>query len=456
MQSFISSIKRHLFVFITTIILIIIADLALYAAILYGFVMPKYNQIAPNTVLSQTAAALTSTGSTYTLSDSQKEILSDNNVWCMLIDTDGNVIWDFELPEAVPHTYSLQDIAIMSRGYLHDYPVFVWKYGEDLLVAGYPKISYVKITTNYFPYDVVNIMPIMAVTILLLDTVILFIAYYFSKRNITKNISPIVDAITRLSVGKQTTLKTKGDLAQISDTLNEAAAILEKNDKARANWISGVSHDIRTPLSMILGYADRIAENPLANENIQEQAAIIRNQSIKIKGLIQDFNLVSKLEYDAQPFTIKPMFPAKLLRNVVAEYLNNGLDKKYSIEIDITEASSTLTFNGDAGLLKRAIENLIQNCINHNPQGCNIILHLDALNCDWSITVSDNGKGVTKSRLINIQSQQHYFDSSNETDDLQHGLGLLIVRQVTVAHNGNMKIESDVDSGFSVTLTFPK
>ena len=406
MQSFISSIKRHLFVFIATIVLIIIVDLALYAAMLYGFVLPKYNQIAPNTVLSQTAAALASTGHTYTLSDNQKEVLSENNIWCMLIDTDGNVMWDFELPEEISRTYSLQDIAIMSRGYLQDYPVFVWKYGEDLLVAGYPKISYVKITTNYLPYDVVNIMPIMAVAILLLDTVILFIAYYFSKRNITKNISPIVDAITRLSLGKQTTLKTKGDLAQISDTLNKTAAILEKNDKARANWINGVSHDIRTPLSMILGYADRIAENPLANDDIQEQAAIIRSQSIKIKGLIQDFNLVSKLEYDVHPIVIKLMLPAKLLRNIVAEYLNSGLDKKYSIEIDITEAGNALAISGDAGLLKRAIENLIQNCINHNPQGCNIILHLDVLNCDWSITVSDNGKGVTKSRLTNIQSQQ--------------------------------------------------
>lgn len=455
MQSFLKHIKRYLFVFITTILVIAVVDFLLFAFLLHSTIMPRLSQAAPETVLEEITDTLVLSDGAYSLPDSQKEMLSKNNIWCILLDLDGNAIWEFDLPDEIPHEYSLQDIALMSRGYLQDYPVFIWKHGENLLIAGYPKMSYTKILPNYLQYNTVQKLPFFTISVLGLNILILFFAYYISKRSITKNISPIVDAITQLSYGEQASLSTKGDLAEISESLNRTAAILEKNDKARANWISGVSHDIRTPLSMVLGYADRIAENPAAGNEVQTQAIIIRNQSMKIKELIQDLNLVSKLEYDAQPLTLKPIVPAKLIRSLVVEYLNNGLDEKYTIETDITETGGALTANMDTGLLKRAIENLLQNCIRHNPQGCAIQIRLDSRSEKWSIAVKDNGEGVSQTALANLMNKQHYLDKTDEQTDLRHGLGLLIVRQITSAHNGIMEIESEADKGFSVTLTFP-
>ena len=455
MQSFIKHTKKHLFLFIGTMLLIFIINICLCALMLHGVTTPSYWNVTPSEMVAQTAERLVFSGGAYSLSDTQKQLLSENDIWCMLIDIKGDVVWSFDLPDEIPLKYSLQDVALMSRGYLQDYPIFVWEHGENLLVAGYPKLSYTKILANYFPYDSVRILPIFIFALLFLDLFMLFVAYYLSKRSITKNITPIVNAISRLSYDKQTPLKTKGDLAAISDSLTKTATILEKNDKARANWISGVSHDIRTPLSMVLGYADRIAKNPDANDEIQNQAVIIRNQSMKMKRLIQDFNLVSKLEYDVQPISSQPFIPAKLLRGIVAEYLNNDLNEKYSIELDIVAPGSTLTVNGDIDLLKRAIENIIQNSINHNPQGCIIRVLLDTKNDGWSITITDNGKGVSRSELSDIQNKQHYLEASSDREDLRHGLGLLIVRQVTTAHNGAMKIESGEGEGFSVLLSFP-
>ena len=84
--------------------------------------------------------------------------------------------------------------------------------------------------------------------------------------------------------------------------MNKASSILNRQNEARANWISGVSHDIRTPLSMIMGYAGRIAENETASKTIQEQAEIVRKQSVKIKELVQDLNLVSQDVYKRQVY----------------------------------------------------------------------------------------------------------------------------------------------------------
>ena len=454
MQSFIKHTKKHLILFVVTMLLIFIVNICLCALMLHGVTTPDYWNATPSEIVAQTADSLVFSEGSYSLSDTQKELLLENDIWCMLIDINGDVVWNFELPDEIPLKYSLQDVALMSRGYLQDYPAFVWEHGENLLVAGYPKLSYIKMLTNYFPYDSVRVLPIFALVLLFLDLFMLFVAYYFSKRNISKNIAPLVNAISRLSYDKQPPPKTKGDLAAISESLTKTATLLEKNDNARANWISGVSHDIRTPLSMVLGYADRIAKNPAANDEIQNQATIIRNQSMKMKRLIQDFNLVSKLEYDVHPINSQPFIPAKLLREIVAEYLNNGLNEKYSIELDIAEAGSTLTVNGDKDLLKRAIENIIQNSINHNPQGCIIRVLLGTQNDEWSVTVADNGKGVSHSELSDMQDKQHYLEVSADREDLRHGLGLLIVQQVTTAHNGTMKIESETGKGFSVSLSF--
>ena len=115
-----------------------------------------------------------------------------------------------------------------------------------------------------------------------LDLLCLFSAYYFSKRRIIHNTEPIVSAVKTLADGKPVSLHISGELSEIASSVNKASSILNRQNEARANWISGVSHDIRTPLSMIMGYADRIAESKAASKSIREQAEIVRKQSVKI------------------------------------------------------------------------------------------------------------------------------------------------------------------------------
>lgn len=79
----------------------------------------------------------------------------------------------------------------------------------------------------------------------------------------------------KLSDGKAISLHVDGELAEIAESVNKASNILSKQNEARANWISGVSHDIRTPLSMIMGYAERIAQSKEASASIKEQAEIV-------------------------------------------------------------------------------------------------------------------------------------------------------------------------------------
>lgn len=261
-------------------------------------------------------------------------------------------------------------------------------------------------------------------------------------------------SIKTLSSGKPVDLSIQGELSEIADSVNQASQVISKQNQARANWISGVSHDIRTPLSMIMGYAQRIASDGTVSGDVQQEAKIIQQQSAKIKDLVQDLNLVSQLEYEMQPLHKEPVRLSKLLRSYAADLLNAGIDQEYSIETEIVPDAETAVIECDARLISRAIGNLVQNSIRHNPQGCTISLRLDCLDTAVLLTVADNGIGLSAEKLRELEEKPHYMETTDERLDLRHGLGLLLVRQIVEAHHGTMEIDSVPQNGCQTVLTF--
>ncbi|HRX58588.1 MAG TPA: HAMP domain-containing sensor histidine kinase, partial [Eubacteriales bacterium] len=368
---------------------------------------------------------------------------------------EGQCAWSVDKPVNLPDIYSIQDVAVFSKGYLADYPVFIWNAGDGLLVLGYPKDSYTKLTSNYFSIHAIQTLPLYFSGMLAVDLLLLFLAYYFSKRKIIRNTEPIVASIEALSSGKPVSLSGCGELSDVAESVKKASRIISRQNEARANWISGVSHDIRTPLSMIMGYAGRIAESSAAGSSVKEQANIIRNQSIKIKELVQDMNLVSQLEYEMQPLHKAPARLSKLLRSYVADLINAGVPEIYSIGIEITPIAETTVMNCDSRLISRAVSNLVQNSMKHNPQGCHIGLSLDRFDTSLILVIADDGIGISAEKLQELDRKPHYMEGTDETLDVRHGLGLLIVRQVTEAHGGTMQISNATDHGFTTILNFP-
>jgi len=204
---------------------------------------------------------------------------------------------------------------------------------------------------------------------------------------------------------------------------------------------------------MILGYADRIAHSNEATGQIREQADIICKQSVKIKGLIEDLNLASQLEYDMQPLNKETFSVSKLLRKISADFINNGLPDRYTLNLEM-DTTRQYMMNGDRGLIKRAIENLLHNSVNHNPDGCNINVVLSQKGDKISIVVADDGLGVSQDKLNNILNTPHYMNSKKNTKGLQHGMGLHLVRKIVLSHEGEINISSENGKGFYVELLF--
>ena len=451
MKSFGRYISKHLVSFAVFLLILVLINVILFGVTFYHTVSDDYGESSPRTMLEMTSAAATTEG----LTDDAIQKLRQYNIWAIYLTPNGECFWTLDVPKALPQKYSIQDVALFSKGYLDDYPVFIWNTDEGLLVLGYPKDSYMKLTSNYYSIEAIQKLPFYIIGMLGLDALCLFGAYYFSKRRIIQNTAPIVDAIETLADGKPASLHIDGELSEIAGSVNKASLIISRQNEARANWISGVSHDIRTPLSMIMGYAGQIARNEATNDTVREQAEIVRKQSVKIKELVQDLNLVSQLEYEMQPLNKEVVRLSKLLRSYTADLLNSGISDVYNIIVEVASDAENTVLECDARLITRAINNLVQNSMQHNPNGCEICLSLAVSERQLILAVTDNGTGLSEKTLNELKEKPHYMESTDERLDLRHGLGLLIVQQVAAAHNSSFELTTTHPQGCKATLTFP-
>ena len=453
-------IRRFVGILLLSTILVIVLNIIILAVI-------STSQTAngrPWTTAKKTAEALQETETGYILSGDISDQLNRENAWAIYIDNDTlEVKWHTEnLPDTVPLQYTISDIASLTRGYIDGYPTYTGESENGLVVVGYPKDRYWKHMYPSWDYNFIKNAPYTVLIVIGVNIFLIFLIYIIANSKLLKSVKPITNGIQALPSGEPVYVREKGLLSNLAAKINQTSDILQKQKRnlqrketARANWISGVSHDIRTPLSMVMGYAGQIEDNESLPESERKKARIIRQQSTKMKNLINDLNLASKLEYNMQPINPKPVNLVAIARQSVVDFLNLGIGEKYPIEWNTDETLTACVINGDKELLRRAIGNLITNSQTHNPDGCTISVYVKKSNTEYKIIVKDNGIGVTDEKLEKLRTTPHYMMSDDGTTEPRHGLGLLIVGQIVSAHKGTVSFDHRKQRGFAVTLAFP-
>lgn len=464
---------KQLFAFLLLAFLVIIVDFFLYALIAISESNRNFSSGTPRTTMRIVDENLTFQEGVYHLSDDGILALEQQSAWAALIDSDGKVVWEQNAPSDIPRSYSLNSIALaVHYANIADYPAFFWDRSDGLLVIGFPRGSYWHAGLSY-PESTMRSLPLYILFIFAVDLAIFFVAYLISRRRTQKAVSPIVHALDDLSQGRPSTLNLKGDLQRIGQKITDTSAVIESKDTARTNWIRGVSHDIRTPLSMILGYADNLAENPDSPQDIRTQAAVIRTQGLKIKELVTDLNTASQLDFDMQPLSLERVHLARLLRSIAAAHINDNSKQNHPLEISIDPASDDLIVLGDERLLTRAIENVLTNAYLHNPEGCSITLKLtqtkqsEGSHTPYALVqITDQGTGISKDdlraltmKLCQARMQSESFSRSvapsTTNDAAEHGLGLILVDRIARVHGGFLEVSKSNQEGFSVEIALP-
>lgn len=397
---------------------------------------------------------ITESGGRFNADEQAEEMLNSAGAWAMILDENGRTVWEMNMPEELPRRYSTTDVAMFSRWYLDGYPVNIWSRQDSLLVVGFPRGE---ITNYYISVRAWYVRPIAFGFFAAVCMNALLVLYLFIRnaRQVKKAMEPILNGIRCLSAGKPVHLEETGELAEINAGLNKAGDYLLKKDNTRAEWIRGISHDIRTPLSMILGYASEIEETSSLPEDVRRQAGIIRRQSEKLKNLVADLNLTTKLEYSMQPVQKQTLDAVELARQAVSEVLNDGLPDKYELELSEADPGKAVSITGDQALLSRMLCNLIRNCAVHNPGGCRIQVSVGSRDTACIFSVADNGYGISEPRLTALNSDKDIGSTQKQAGETEHGLGLKIARQIVKVHQGKIRFSDTVPHGLTVEIIVP-
>lgn len=441
--------------YISSAVAVAMTILLINFVLLVSFLVNSGNLLHNKISVSELSDKLTKKEGTYTLPDNIQQTLMSQNQWAMLIDEEGDVKWSFQLPADVPLNYSLSEVASFTRWYLNDYPVYVWQHADGLVVLGYPKNSIWK-HDMIFPQSMLQNYSLWFSIFLIANTMAaILLAFLFAFR-LFHSLKRLTKGIKDLTTKQFVSLPTNGILGDLADGINKASLklitqeeALNKRDTARTTWIAGISHDIRTPLSIAMGYASQLEADLTLSKESMEQATTIRKQCEKIKTLVNDLNLASKLEYEMQPLRMESILLAPLVRSVAVDFLNNLVPKQYHLEVLISDYSQNISIEGDVELLKRAVSNLIINSMTHNPSGCDIQISLNSDSNNSTLCISDNGKGFTKEMLYTLNHEKASVELNT------HGIGLIIVRQVIKSHNGTTQFVNQEGRGCCTILCLP-
>ena len=395
--------------------------------------------------------ALTQTEAGWTLPEDSMQDLRKNYAWSMLLDPQGQVVWSDRLPPALNHRYSPAQVAAFSRWYLADYPVYAYQKGDFLLVLANPQGSRWKYPVEMDFHTLNSLLqqfPIWVMCNLLLAILLILL----SSIRFFRSIRRIAGGISDLAKEQPVSLPEKGlfkslchDLNLTSVNLRRQQELLNRRDRMRTEWIAGVSHDVRTPLTIILGTAAQMETDSENTPACTKKAQTIRIQGERLRRLIEDLNLASKLTYDAQPLRKKMVLLPVLMRQIVTDFLNQ--QETLTLSLTISHDCEGIPICIDEALIERAVRNLIGNSMMHTPPDTEIFVNLQNKGTYFSLSICDTGSGYPTSVLESLSRPL-----ANELPS--HGLGLPIVRQIAELHGGTT-IFFNSAQGACCILTLP-
>lgn len=300
------------------------------------------------------------------------------------------------------------------------------------------------------------------------------LVYFLSKRltNPIVEINNVAKGIANLNFNKKVDIKSNDELGRLGNSINDISDELsitikelkiansklkediereKRLEKMRRKFVSNVSHELKTPISMIKAYADglkfSIAKNP---EDMEYYTDVIIDESNKMNKLIKD--LLHLSSYQSGSFTIqKENFDLKnLLENIIEKYKRNIEDKKIDLQVNTPEECNVYA---DKIRIEQVITNFMNNALNHVYNSGQIIVNLTDNDENIHIDFYNSGDKIDESDIENIWDS--FYKSQNNTSNTGTGLGLAIVKAIVNLHSGDYGVENK-ENGVNFWIELPK
>lgn len=270
---------------------------------------------------------------------------------------------------------------------------------------------------------------------------------------ISRPITRITKSAKQLATGDYGTQFTGGtyrEVTELADTLNYASRELSKVEHLRQEFIANVSHDLRTPLTMITGYAEVMRDLP--GENTPENVQIIIDEARRLTDLVNDLLNLSRLQSGAQTPEPEPLNLTKMIRGIMGRYAKLVLHDGYAITL---EADGDAMVMADRLRMTQVLYNFINNAINYAGADRAVLVRQTIENGTVKVEVIDHGEGIPAESLPYVWDRYYKVDKNHRRSTVGAGLGLSIVKGVLEAHGAEYGVASTVGRGSDFWFRLP-
>lgn len=381
--------------------------------------------------------------------------LKSTSKWFKVLDKNLNVILESDNAPAKKN-YTEKEIIYM-RGYYNN-GLFIEKY-QYINNDGIKRTAIIKsreLYTNSF-FKKMNILTKIDFVVFGIAYIILVVIFVFVLRSkFYEPLEKLNKAMELLTEGKRkkpVDYSGPREFVDICDRFNIMVSKLEDsenqrkklmNDKER--MMADISHDLKTPITSIQGYAKALSDGIIADEDKDKYIKIIYEKSKKLTELINIFHEYSKLEHPDFNLIFEKVDLSEYLRAYIALKYEDIVESGFNIEVDIPEEEMEIKI--DKVQLQRVFDNILGNSIKHNEKGTNIYVSLKEKNDIYEIIIADDGKGISKDIANNIFEAFTVGDESRNSKQ-GSGLGLAIAKTIVDLHEGTIELEPEPLKKFS-------
>jgi two-component system, OmpR family, sensor histidine kinase BaeS len=304
--------------------------------------------------------------------------------------------------------------------------------------------------------DLGRTIPIVIGVILLIATPLALVL----SRSVTRPLRRIADATAAIPVGRATTLPLEGpaEVRELTGTFNAMAGELEATRRRESELLANLRHDLRTPLTVIAGFATALRDGTAKGKNAEAAAKAIEEEAARLERMVSEVGAIERIRSGEEQIRPEMLDAAEVLAETATRFGARATAAGLDLAV-VTAPGATLTMAADRLALDRMLGNLVENALTATPSGGHVVIQagpaklansIDAIHFD----VIDDGPGFpagTPDRAF-----ERFWRGDPARAGMGSGLGLAIVRELAVAHGGIAHAENQSPHGARVGFTLPR
>lgn len=390
------------------------------------------------------------------ISTAAQKAAENFNVRVLLYSRDRQLMLDTSAASEVPLLFPTRRLA-GSLSLARDENKVAWLYvteklsdGTFLVVAApRPRFSIVNLFTDDF-------LPLIIQSGLIALALSLAAAFFFA-RWIADPLQKVILAARAMPSAEIKPVESQGphEVRELTQAFNSMVTRVQSSQKSQRDFVANVSHELKTPLTSIQGFAQALLDGTADDPQARQQAAqVIYDESARMHRMVLDLLDLAKLDTGTADITMSPVNLSALLNAVREKFTPQS--QRAGVEIFV-EAASLPTLSADGDRLAQVFTNLVDNALKFTPSGGRILLKAAAADGGVLVSVADTGAGIPD------EAQAHIFDRFYQADPARKGgtkhgagLGLAIAHEIVQAHGGRIGVRSRLGEGTTFEVFLPR